>query len=159
MNLERSNNVLVKKHGLTGAISIEVIRIIELERLSEVDLFIIKGLWKKVHKKLSIKKSHTHFDCAFQAFAGLFFFRHIKLREGISIKKSYPFGRSYKYVLTAICILKADYDNIWPQSLKATDLWNQVFDKLNKRRIAYNSQLHVLKALIENDLIELIKNN
>jgi hypothetical protein len=54
MNLERSNNVLVKKHGLTGAISIEVIRIIELERLSEVDLFIIKGLWKKVHKKLSI---------------------------------------------------------------------------------------------------------
>jgi predicted transcriptional regulator len=154
MKVNKSKFELRKEYGLPGATAVLVIQMIEKNQVEEVDLPMIIELWKKIYRELSIKNTTPKNGCVFQSYAGLIFCGHVKIDEMISIKKGYSFGRNYEYVKTAIGILKSDYDNKWPQTLKATDLWNQVFDILKKRRIAHNSQLHILKALIENDLIE-----
>jgi hypothetical protein len=154
MKLEKSKYELQKEYGLPGATAVLVIQTIEREKLREVDLPVITELWNRIYRELSFKYSTPKNGCVFQSYAGLIFCGHVKMDDTISIKKGYAFGRNYEYVKTAIGILKSDYDSKWPLDLKVNNLWNQVFDKLKKRRIAHNSQLHVLKALIENGRLE-----
>lgn len=156
MNLEKSKYELQKEYGIPGATAVLVIRTIEKEKLSEVDLPVINDLWNKIYRDMSFRNLAPRNGCVFQSYAGLIFYGHVRMGEMISLKKGYSFGRNYEYVKTAIGILKSDYDNKWPKTLKPGDLWIQVLDKLKKRRIAHNSQLHVLKALIENGRIEAV---
>jgi hypothetical protein len=153
MDLEKSKYELQKEYGLPGATAVLVIHTIENEKINGVDLLLITELWNKIYKELSFKNSTPNNGSVLKAFAGLIFQGNVKFRHEISIKEWYTLGKNYKYVKTAISILKSDYDNTWPNELKIPELWSQVFIKLNKREIAHNSQLHVLKALVESGRI------
>jgi hypothetical protein len=154
MKVNKSKYELQKEYGLPGATAVLVIQSIEKNQVVEVDLPMITELWKKIYRELSIKNTTPKNRCVFQSYAGLIFCGHVKMDDMISIKKGYSFGRNYKYVQTAIGILKSDYNNKWPKSLKPKHLWKEVFEKLNRNQITYNSQVHILKALIENGRIE-----
>jgi hypothetical protein len=156
MSLVAFKNELVEKYGITGASAVLVIRAIEKEKVREVDLTTITEMWNNTYRELSFRNSAPNNGCVFRSFAGLIFRGQIKFRREISIKDVYTFGKNYNYVKTAINILKSDYDHKWPQTLKVAELWKQVFMQLKKREIAHNSQLHVLKALVENGMIELV---
>lgn len=153
MSIEECPNELLKKYGLPGATAVLVIQSIQNEKLSELDLVTITELWDKKYKELSKKKSSLKAGCVILAFAGLIFHGHVKFRDKITIKGEFPFSKNYDYVKTAISILESDYDNEWPSTLKIRELWTQVFATLNRRQSANNSQLHMLKALIDSGLI------
>jgi hypothetical protein len=146
MKGNKSKNELVEIHGLPGATAVLVIQMIENEKLSKVDPLMITEMWNKTYKELSVKNSKPRNACVFHSYLGLIFRGHVKIGDMISINKRYSFGINYQYVKTAIDILKTDYDHMWPSNLKPKQLWKEVFQKLKMKEIAYNSQLHVLKA-------------
>jgi hypothetical protein len=153
MDVEKSKYELQKEYGLPGATAVLVIKKIENDKLEIVNLPMITELWNKTYRELSFQNSTPNNGSVLKAFAGLIFRGHVKFSQEISIKESYTLGKNYNYVKTAISILKSDYDNTWPSDLKVPELWSKVFMKLNMREIAHNSQLHVLKALVENGMI------
>jgi hypothetical protein len=154
-----SMNELVERYGFYGASAVLVIQKIEIEKILELDLSTITELWNKTYRELTFHHSAPKNGCAFQSFVGLIFRGHVKFSQEITIKESYSYSKNYDYVKTAISILKSDYDNRWPQDLLVSELWKQVFVKLNRREIAHNLQLHVLKALVENGMIGRVGGN
>jgi hypothetical protein len=157
MKRNKSKNELVEIHGLPGAIAVLVIKTIENEKLNEVDLTKIKELWILKYQELTSSNNILHLKCDFHAFKDLIFQGDINMGKMILNKKTYCVGDNYLYVKTAIGILKADYNHMWPSNLKPKQLWKEVFQKLKMKEVAYNSQLHVLKALIENGRIETVE--
>jgi|Laugresp1bdmlbsn_1035097.scaffolds.fasta_scaffold00057_17 hypothetical protein len=135
------------------ASAVLVIRAIEKEKVHEVDLTMITEMWNNTYRELSFRNSAPNNGCVFRSFTGLIFRGQIKFRHEISIKDGYTFGKNYNYVKTAITILKSNYDSKWPKTLKVPELWKQVFKQLKKPEMAHNSQLHVLKAVVENGKI------
>ena len=154
MSLGESKNELVEKYGLYGASAVIVIQRIENDRIRELDLATITELWNNTFRELSSRNSMPKNGCVFQCFAGLVFRGHVKFSDQITIKEELPFSKNYEYVKAAISILESDYNNKWPSDRNEHKLWSQVFVKLKRREIAYNLQLHVLKALVENEMIE-----
>jgi hypothetical protein len=153
MNLVKTKFELQKEFGLPRATSVLVIQTIENEKVKKVDLLTVTKMWNEIYRELSFNNSTPMKGSVFQSYAGLVFYGQVKMCCEISIETGYSFGRNYEYIKTAIGILKSNYDHRWPSELKASELWDKVFDKLKRKRIAHNSQLNVLKALIKNDLI------
>ena len=151
--MNQSKPELVRDYGLPGATAVLVIRTIEEEKLSDIDKSTIAQYWILKYQELSSKNTEPELKCDFQSFAGLIFRGQIKFRHEISIKDVYTFGKNYNYVKTAINILKRDYDSTWPDYLTVPELWELVFKELNRDSINYSSQLHVLKALVENGMV------
>jgi hypothetical protein len=153
MSLEESKNELVEKYGLYGASAVLVVQKIENDRILELDLSTITELWNKTYRELTSRNSMPKNGCVFQSFVSLILRGHVKFNRDISIKETCTFGKNYDYVKATINILKSDYGSRWPNTLKAPELWKEVFLKLKRREIAHNLQLHVLKALVENGMI------
>jgi hypothetical protein len=152
--MNESNHELVRNYGMPGATAVAVIRTIEEERLSEIDKSKIAILWRSKYIELSSNNTDPGLTCKFQSLAGIILNGHIKFKHEVSIIEADNYGKNYNYVKIAINILKRDYGSRWPDKLKETELWGKVFTELKRDPISYNSQLHVLKALVENGMIE-----
>lgn len=158
MSLGALKDELVEKYGITGASAVLVIRAIEEEKLSEIEKSKIAILWRSKYMELSSNNTDPDLTCKFQSLAGLVFNGHIKFKHKISFNEADNYSQNYKYLNTAINIIKGEYGCRWPNDLKDTELWKKVFIELKRDPISYNSQSHVLKALVENDMIEGLNN-
>lgn len=154
--MNQSKPKLVRDYGLPGATAVLVIRTIEEEKLSDIDKSTIAQYWILKYQELSSKNTEPELKCDFKSFVELILHGHIKFNHEISFKEADNYGKNYNYVRIAINILKRDYGHKWPKTLRVPELWKKVFIELNRDSISYSSQLHVLKALVENGMVDLV---
>ncbi len=154
--MEEYNLELLNQYGLPAATAYRVIQQMENSTQTEFDLKIIEALWNKNYRQLSPKGKQSQNACFFQTFVGLVFNGHIKFSDKIKLREEKINGKNYQYVKTGIEVLENNFDNCWHPFISIPTLWKIILHKHGIKRKAYNYQLHILKVLIEHDLIKLI---
>lgn len=157
--MEEFNLMLVNLYGLPAATALRVVQRIENGEQTEIDLQTIETMWNDCYIALSPSGKPHKNACVFQTFIGLLFHNHIIFSDRIKIKNELIRGKNYDYVKTAIDVLEKNFDETWPPHLSIQILWNIILYKHRILRKSYNYQLHILKVLIEHDLIKGIHSN
>jgi hypothetical protein len=156
MNIEDNNLRLLNKYGLPAATAYRVIQEMENSNQSEFDMFMIESIWIKNYCQLSPKGKHPQNSCFFQTFIGLVFNGHIKFSDKIKLREEKINGKNYQYVKTGIEVLENNFNCYWHPFINIPTLWKIILYKHGIKRKAYNYQLHILKVLIDHDMIYLI---